>query len=331
MGRFDVEVVNPLQALLLGQQTYQSGIESNKKQAMEAARNEAGQMYAAGDTKGALSRLLMGGDLQGAGTYSGLDQNAWSRKHTEAQDAESARRFGLSHGLAVRSANRADEDKFGVKEVQDPNTGATSFVKYNTRTGEVAPTGPQVAPSAPNNPFSDGGKFNEGEGKAAGFTDRMLQSEGVLRAPSGKPGSTSWLHDQGADWKQTQLSKAPAGVGNYLVSEDRQKYEQAKRDFINAQLRRESGAAISPTEFESADKQYFPVPGDRQEVINQKAQNRRAAVEAMGREGGRSYRPKAIYTPDGRVVPLPKVGEMKDGYRFKGGNPADPNSWAKAQ
>jgi hypothetical protein len=27
----------------------------------------------------------------------------------------------------------------------------------------------------------------------------------------------------------------------------------------------------------------------------------------------------------------PKVGEVRDGYKFKGGNPGDPTSWAKVQ
>ena len=87
--------------------------------------------------------------------------------------------------------------------------------------------------------------------------------------------------------------------------------EQAKRDFINAQLRRESGAAISPTEFDSANKQYFPTPGDSAEVIQQKAANRRAAVEAMGREGGPSYKPKFSFDEGGRVVPYgrPKASQ----------------------
>ena len=28
---------------------------------------------------------------------------------------------------------------------------------------------------------------------------------------------------------------------------------------------------------------------------------------------------------------LPKMGELRDGYRYKGGNPADPASWVKQQ
>jgi len=37
-------------------------------------------------------------------------------------------------------------------------------------------------------------------------------------------------------------------------------FEQAKKNFVNAVLRLESGAVISPSEFTNADKQYFPQP-----------------------------------------------------------------------
>jgi hypothetical protein len=224
-----------------------------------------------------------------------------------------------SYGLQVRAANRADEDRYVIKENPD---GSFSRIKTTGPEGPIQTGTPQ---NVSGNPFSEGGKFNGDQAKAAGFTDRMLQSESILRGRSdAQPG----LEGQGADFFQTQKSKIPV-VGNYIVSEDRQKYDQAKRDFINAQLRRESGAAISSSEFESADKQYFPVPGDSPDTIKQKAANRRAAVEAMGREGGGSYRPKSIYTADGRVVPLPKMGELKDGYRYKGGDPGSPDSWVK--
>jgi len=257
-----------------------------------------------------------------------------------SRDAVDDRFRGESLRLQKTAAARANEDKPLIKEVTDPNTGATSFVRINPRTGELTPLGNPQPASQPNNPFSAGGKFNEGQGKAAGFTDRMLQSEGILSGVNGQGG----VQGQGTSAVQTGLSAIP-GVGNYLTSADRQKYEQAKRDIINAQLRRESGAAISPTEFDSANKQYFPTPGDSAEVIQQKAANRRAAIEALGREGGPSYKPKFTFDEGGRVVPygqqkpqqqnaapvMPKTGELRDGYRFKGGNPADPNSWVKQQ
>lgn len=260
-----------------------------------------------------------------------LDQRQTGRDAVDDRFREESLR------LQKAAAARANEDKPIIKEVTDPNTGATSFVRINPRTGELSPLGNPQPPSQPNNPFSAGGKFNDGQGKAAGFTDRMLQSEGILSGVNGQGG----VQEQGTSAVQTGLSAIP-GVGNYLTSANRQKYEQAKRDFINAQLRRESGAAISPTEFDSANKQYFPTPGDSSEVIQQKAANRRSAVEAMGREGGPSYKPKFSFDEGGRVVPYgqpkatqpsapvpPKVGELRDGYRFKGGNPADPNSWVQ--
>ena len=64
-------------------------------------------------------------------------------------------------------------------------------------------------------------------------------------------------------------------------SEDFKKYEQAKRNFINAVLRKESGAAIGQDEFDSADKQYFPQIGDSEAVIKQKAANRRQVTNTM--------------------------------------------------
>jgi hypothetical protein len=50
---------------------------------------------------------------------------------------------------------------------------------------------------------------------------------------------------------------------------------------VNAVLRRESGAVISPEEFANAERQYFPQIGDSRPVIEQKARNRRAAIEGM--------------------------------------------------
>ncbi len=52
-----------------------------------------------------------------------------------------------------------------------------------------------------------------------------------------------------------------------LIPEDRKLLEQAERNFVNAVLRRESGAAISPEEFVSAEKQYFAQRGDGDAVL----------------------------------------------------------------
>lgn len=74
-----------------------------------------------------------------------------------------------------------------------------------------------------------------------------------------------------------------------LQSADRQRFDQATRNFINATLRRESGAAIAPSEFDSADKQYIPTPGDSEEVLQQKARNRQVVTEALKAEAGKAF------------------------------------------
>lgn len=72
----------------------------------------------------------------------------------------------------------------------------------------------------------------------------------------------------------------------FMKSEDFKLYEQAERNFINATLRRESGAAIADSEFENARKQYLPQPGDTQAVLDEKARNRAIVRQGLSREAG---------------------------------------------
>jgi hypothetical protein len=256
---------------------------------------------------GVAQKLGSVGDQEGALKFLTLAQTAADKAHTYQRegvmDTRDARDFALRK-------QQAEKDKFAIKEVTEPNSGQTTLVRVNTE-GAEGPINTGAPTAAPTNPFG-AGKFNADQGKAAGFTDRMLQSEGILSGIAPAPGQEGppvpGVQGVGTDWKQTQLSNAREApvVGkfaNYAISTERQKYNQAKADFINAQLRRESGAAISESEFTNADKQYFPVPGDPPELIKQKAANRRAALEAMGREGGQSYRPKFTFGEDGTVTP----------------------------
>lgn len=66
-----------------------------------------------------------------------------------------------------------------------------------------------------------------------------------------------------------------------VKNEDQRKYEQAQRNFINAILRKESGAVIADSEFDNAKKQYFPAFWDSEEVIKQKAANRAQVIKSM--------------------------------------------------
>jgi hypothetical protein len=112
-------------------------------------------------------------------------------------------------------------------------------------------------------------------------------------------------------------------VPNEMIPGESLQLQQAQRDFVNAQLRRESGAAISESEFDNARKQYFPQPGDSDAVVAQKKEARERAQQNMGRGAGGAYRPNApvpapaspgrggsptvkLYTPNGGVINVPE-------------------------
>jgi hypothetical protein len=91
--------------------------------------------------------------------------------------------------------------------------------------------------------------------------------------------------------ESTPLVGGAAGyVANKALSTEGQQAEQSQRDFLNAVLRRESGAVISQPEFDNGKKQYFPQPGDDPKTIEQKARNRQIAVEGILAEVPTAYR-----------------------------------------
>lgn len=187
----------------------------------------------------------------------------------------------------------------------------------------TAPT-PPAPPAPPQAPQRQGmipltqPKVSVDESKAGGFADRMTQS-GTLIDQFGNAGLSTF------DQAVTNSPYVPGFIANNLVGEDFQQYDQARRDFINAQLRRESGAVISPEEFDNANKQYFPQPGDKPEVLEQKRKNRETVIGAMIRDAGPTYKRPA----GGNGAP--SAGQVVDGYRFKGGDPAQQSNWEKVQ
>lgn len=105
-------------------------------------------------------------------------------------------------------------------------------------------------------------------------------------------------------------------VGNIVLGQidpEYQQFAQAVRDFINASLRRESGAVISDSEFASARAQYIPQPGDTPEVLEQKRQNRIRQTEAIRQASGPFAGQGGQAAPDAGPTPItatnPQTGE----------------------
>lgn len=70
-----------------------------------------------------------------------------------------------------------------------------------------------------------------------------------------------------------------------LQSELGRLYLASQKQFTEARLRKDSGAAIPPSEFENDKRMYFPQPGDSDAVIAQKRNARQIVLQALEREG----------------------------------------------
>lgn len=135
----------------------------------------------------------------------------------------------------------------------------------------------------------------EFQGKSAGFGSRAQISNQILTDLE-----LSGTQDAGRIRENAAAVPIIGGVLDNAVSSmlptwagapnaKQQRYGQAKRDFINATLRQESGAAIGESEFANADKQYFPQPGDTPEVIAQKRANREQIVRSFQVNAGPAW------------------------------------------
>ncbi len=71
------------------------------------------------------------------------------------------------------------------------------------------------------------------------------------------------------------------GVGNYMKSQEYQRAEQAGKEFLQAILRKDTGAAITAEETAEYGSVYLPRPGDAPETLAQKKISRARALEAI--------------------------------------------------
>lgn len=169
-----------------------------------------------------------------------------------------------------------------VQSIYDPNTGMEKKVQWNPQTkawddigGVKAPSGTQltVDPVTGAVTFQQGSglkPLTEGQSKDAVFATR---AEGALS-------TLNQFEDALTSFKDSAASGTPV-VGNYLKSEDYQKAEQSGREFLQAILRKDTGAAITKEETAEYGNVYLPRPGDTPEVIAQKRLSRQRALEAL--------------------------------------------------
>jgi len=141
--------------------------------------------------------------------------------------------------------------------------------------------------------------LTESQGNATAYGMRMAEANkiltdlekkgvtntGVLRsAIGGTVGLTPFIGDKLQEATNALINPLPTFLGG--PSAQQQQVDQARRNFITAVLRKESGAAIGASEFANEEKKYFPQTGDTDTVIKQKQDARELAIKAMGIQAG---------------------------------------------
>lgn len=149
------------------------------------------------------------------------------------------------------------------------------MVAFNPKTGTITPITDYKGEAVQGNKG-----LTEVQAKGTLFASRAEKSDQLLNQLEGKYSPLAVATKQGAG-KVPGIGGALEVGANVLLPAEAQKAEQAQRDFVNAILRQESGAAISDSEFNNAKRQYFPQPGDSADVVKQKAQNRKTAIEGL--------------------------------------------------
>jgi hypothetical protein len=137
----------------------------------------------------------------------------------------------------------------------------------------------------------------EFQGKSAAYGLRAKESDKILTGLQGQY-SPAAINSKNSvsDWPLVG-GITGAITNKYAMSTKDQQADQAERDFTNAVLRQESGAAISAPEFDNARKQYFPQPGDSADVIAQKARNRQLAIQGFDANAGKAALTAATPAP----------------------------------
>lgn len=307
---------------------------------------QAAQWVSAGVTQGLLSMeqaqaeiAKIPRDAQGFAQWKQGQQAAGMTIAQQMEQMWKAKDFGLNQdkfayqqkndaanrSVTIRGQNmvdaRARESTAATMSKPFEVTGADGnpVLVQQDKAGNIRPVegfGPKSGSAKP---------LTDAQAKALLFGSRAQESEKVL-AGIGDEYSPAGIAAKQAAGRVPVLGGLLEPAANVALSDKSQQVEQAQRDFINAILRRESGAVIADSEFANAAKQYFPQPGDSDTVKKQKAANRSLAIRGILAEVPEGKRASIT---DSKPAGGPAVGSVVDGYRFKGGNPADQKNWEK--
>lgn len=209
---------------------------------------------------------------------------------------------------------------------------------YKTETG--ADGNIYYIPTKPNSPILDitgkptnaykpvGSKPTADERKANTLLTRMEGSIAQLNQAVSENPNAAKPELLPSAIKAITLGKADFPV-NAATSSERQRAEAAQLDILDAALTLGTGAAYTKEQLEGYRKSYFPQLGDTDAQVADKAARRENLISAARIAAGQNPQPEQVTQQKSQPQQIPKVGTVKNGYIFLGGNPNDQKSWRK--
>ena len=204
----------------------------------------------------------------------------------------------------LAEAGRADQGKSTLMVVPTPEGGQRVV---EVRPGTVLPPGARMPGQMGNLVRASTGS----ERQSLAYYNRMKDAIDTIMAP-GPGGSIEDIVGKGGLARQVEL-KLPS----LLQKADAQVYTQAQRAFTEARLRKESGAAIPPHEYQNDAKTYFAQPGDTGEVITRKRVGRQKLLDGLAFTSGKAYeefygeqRPTPNETTTTTSTAAPQAGDI---------------------
>ena len=236
----------------------------------------------------AIAEYNLAKDQGFAGTF--LDYEK-SKKPFQYQDVGNAIIQLDSNGKEVSRIpkGRAPEGPVNFQTIETDQ----GLMAFNPRTLQMTPVLGQDG-----KPLTKSGKPTEGETNAAGFASRMVAAEAITsklatgNAPKFGEAVLSAIPLIG----KTIPEVIPQAVGG--LSSERRQYLQAANNFIRANLRKESGAAIGVDEWTAEFINYFPQYNDDEQTIKNKAIFRNILTQNMVNAGGKSFKAPSMEAPE---------------------------------
>lgn len=224
--------------------------------------------------------------------YEQQQQNSDPLRQLQIQKAQQELAGGSRQSL-VNAGDGRIYDPNSQQWITAPDAASRNFrqatpdeVKAFGTNGQVGPDGkfypitPPQGTALSVDPTTGAVTFNQGAGvkplteaqsKDSFFTTRMTAATPTIDKFEGALMSLP----------EAAAGAIPMNLGRYAQSEEFQLAKDAGRDFVNAYLRKDSGAALTAQEEENYGQLLLPQPGDKPAILAAKRQRRQIATEAI--------------------------------------------------